>query len=31
MDKALAIPGVGDVIKPMVDAIRSKLDTLTKT
>ena len=31
MDKALAIPGVGDVIKPMVDAIRSKLDALTKT
>lgn len=31
MDKALAIPGVGAVIKPTVDAIRSKLDTLTKT
>ena len=31
MDKALAIPGVGPVIKPAVDAIRSKLDTLTKT
>lgn len=31
MDKALAISGVGDVIKPMVDAIRSKLDALTKT
>ncbi len=29
MDKALAIPGVGAVIKPMVDAIRSKLDALT--
>ena len=28
---ARAIPGVGDVIKPMVDAIRSKLDALTKT
>ena len=31
LDKALAIPGVGAVIKPTVDAIRSKLDTLTKT
>ena len=31
MDKALAIPGVGAAIKPAVDAIRSKLDTLTKT
>ena len=31
LDKALAIPGVGDVIKPTVDAIRAKLDTLTKT
>ena len=30
MDKALAIPGVGPVIKPTVDAIRSKLDELTK-
>ena len=30
LDKALAIPGVGDVIKPTVDAIRAKLDTLTK-
>jgi hypothetical protein len=28
LDKALAIPGVGAVIKPAVDAIRSKLDTL---
>jgi hypothetical protein len=27
-DKALAIPGVGSVIKPAVDAIRAKLDTL---
>ena len=31
LDKAIAIPGVGSVIKPAVDAIRSKLDTLTKT
>jgi uncharacterized protein DUF937 len=29
LDKALAIPDVGAVIKPAVDAIRSKLDTLT--
>jgi hypothetical protein len=28
IDKALAIPGVGAVIKPAVDAIRSKLDAL---
>jgi Bacterial protein of unknown function (DUF937) len=28
LDKALAIPGVGAVIKPTVDAIRAKLDTL---
>jgi hypothetical protein len=28
IDKALAIPGVGAVIKPTVDAIRSKLDAL---
>jgi hypothetical protein len=28
LDKALAIPGVGAVIKPAVDAIRAKLDTL---
>jgi len=28
MDKALAIPGVGAVIKPAVDAIRAKLETL---
>jgi len=28
LDKALAIPGVGGVIKPAVDAIRAKLDTL---
>jgi Bacterial protein of unknown function (DUF937) len=27
MDKALALPGVGAVIKPVVDALRSKLDT----
>ncbi len=31
IDKALAIPGVGPVIKPAVDAIRSKLDTLATT
>jgi hypothetical protein len=30
LDKALAIPGVEGVIKPAVDAIRSKLDTLAK-
>jgi hypothetical protein len=29
LDKALAIPGVATLIKPMVDAIRSKLDALT--
>jgi hypothetical protein len=28
LDKALAIPGVGAVIKPTVDAIRAKLDAL---
>jgi hypothetical protein len=28
IDKALAIPGVGDVIKPVVDTIRAKLDQL---
>ena len=28
LDKALAIPGVGAIIKPAVDAIRSKLDAL---
>jgi hypothetical protein len=28
LDKTLAIPGVGAVIKPTVDAIRAKLDTL---
>jgi hypothetical protein len=28
LDKALAIPGVGPVIKPAVDMIRAKLDTL---
>ena len=28
LDKALAIPGVGTIIKPAADAIRSKLDTL---
>jgi Bacterial protein of unknown function (DUF937) len=31
LDKALAIPGVGDKIKPTVDALRAKLDTLTKS
>ena len=30
LDKALTIPGVGPIIKPTVDAIREKLDTLTK-
>ena len=29
LDKALAIPGVATIIKPAVDAIRSKLDALT--
>jgi hypothetical protein len=29
LDKALAIPGVATLIKPTIDAIRSKLDTLT--
>lgn len=29
LDKALAIPGVGTIIKPAVDAIRSKLDALS--
>ncbi len=28
LDKALAIPGVATIIKPAVDAIRSKLDAL---
>jgi hypothetical protein len=28
IDKALAMPGVGTIIKPAVDAIRSKLDAL---
>jgi hypothetical protein len=31
LDKALGIPGVGAVIKPAVDAIRSKLDELATT
>ena len=30
LDKAIAIPGVGSIIKPAVDAIRERLDTLTK-
>lgn len=30
LDKALTIPGAGPIIKPTVDAIREKLDTLTK-
>ena len=29
LDKALAIPGAATIIKPTVDAIRSKLDSLT--
>jgi hypothetical protein len=29
LDKALAIPGIATIIKPVVDAIRSKLDTLS--
>src|SRR5262245_24351039 len=29
-DRALAIPGVGTIIKPTVDAIRSKLEAVTK-
>jgi hypothetical protein len=29
-DRALAIPGVGTIIKPTVDTIRSKLEALTK-
>ena len=29
LDKALAIPGVATLLKPTIDAIRSKLDTLT--
>ena len=29
-DKALAIPGVGDVIKPAVDSLRTKLEALSK-
>ena len=30
LDKALAVPGVAAIIKPTVDAIREKLDALTK-
>ena len=30
MDRVLAIPGVGAIIKPAVDAINAKLDALTK-
>jgi hypothetical protein len=30
LDKALTIPGVSPIIKPTVDAIREKLETLTK-
>ena len=30
LEKALAIPGVGTVIKPAADAIRAKLDALAK-
>ena len=29
LDKVLAIPGVGPIVKPTVDAIRAKLDALT--
>jgi hypothetical protein len=29
LDKALAIPGIATIIKPTVDAIRSKLDALS--
>jgi hypothetical protein len=29
LDKALAIPGIATIIKPAVDAIRSKLDTIS--
>jgi hypothetical protein len=29
IDRVLAIPAVGAIIKPTVDAIRDKLDTLT--
>jgi hypothetical protein len=29
LDKALAVPGVEAIIKPTVDSIRAKLDTLT--
>jgi len=29
-DKALAIPGVGDIARPAIDSIRSKLDALAK-
>jgi len=31
LDKAIAIPGVGTVIKPAADAIRPKLDALATT
>ena len=31
VDRVLLIPGVGAIIKPTVDAIRAKLDTLTAT
>jgi hypothetical protein len=31
LDKALAIPGVGPIIKPTADAIRAKLDVVSKT
>jgi hypothetical protein len=30
LDKALAIPGIAAIIKPTVDAIRAKLDTLSR-
>jgi hypothetical protein len=31
IDRVLAIPGVGAIIKPTVGAIRAKLDALTTT
>jgi hypothetical protein len=31
IDRVLGIPGVGAIIKPTVDAIRAKIDTLATT
>jgi hypothetical protein len=31
LDSVLGIPGVGAIIKPTVDALRAKLDTLATT